>query len=91
MAPAVVRRADARLQAFGIASPFGTEWLGSAAPDTVREALGIFDRAGLLEDGAEWTLAAGAARQAAGAASVVCGAAVSILTTAVRVGSATLP
>jgi hypothetical protein len=54
------------MQAFGLKPPFAPSDLGALSPSQLKTNLGIAKRAGLLEDGPDWTLKAAAAREVLG-------------------------
>ena len=61
-----LQRLSARMQAFGLKPPFAPSDLGALSPSQLKTNLGIAKRAGLLEDGPDWTLKAAAAREVLG-------------------------
>ena len=62
---AALDRLSRRLHAFDIRSPLSPDRLGAVAPSEIVDSLRNFKSVGLLDDGAGWTLKAGAARSLA--------------------------
>jgi hypothetical protein len=62
---AALDRLSRRLHAFDIRSPLSPDRLGAVAPSEIADSLRTFKSVGLLDDGAGWTLRAGAARSLA--------------------------